>query len=336
MRNQQLGGCVRALWSDLVTGVVHSKSAGAEPGSILGRISFAIAPAAPDLVDGAPHLSTHMASGIDLVAEEIWRTTLPVRSGVAGDAVFAEDGEYLFYAARLGAKRVSRERVRALYEAALRFAWERGYTDLVRMWNLIGGITHHDPRPAETYRDFCAGREEAFAAWRQQFPRMPASTRLGTLSPGVDLCFLATRPGRTVHLENPPQVPVAGNRPHRSCARATFLQERGASSLFVSGTASMRDTDTALGQDVAWQTVETLRNIGALIGSYNLGRYGLSGGGYAVRDLDQIKVYVRDHQHMPVVREICSLVLPAESEVAYFNVGVYGDEQLVEIEGVCR
>lgn len=335
MRNQQLGGCVRSLWSDLIPGVVRSDSATAEPGNILGRISFATGPAFPGLIDGAPRMTAHMASGIDLVAEEIWRTNLPVRSGVVGDAAFAEDGEYLFYAARLGPQRAYRARVCELYWTALRFAFEHGYTDLVRMWNLIGGI---GDRPG-IYEDCRAGRAEAFAAWEQQLPGMPAVTEIGTLSAGVDLFFLATKPGRTIQVETPPQDRESrwrrGANP-QSPARATYLREQGAGSLFISSGAGAVGENAAPVNDVARQTVEALRNIDELVGGYNLSRYGLGGGGYVARDMDQVKVYVRDGRHVPVVRDICSLVFPAESAIAYFNVDVCRPGLLVAIEGVCR
>ena len=337
MSQQQSGDHVRGLWSGLVPGV--AESAGIARGNVLGRISFAAEPAAPALVDGAPRLTTHMANGNDPAAEEVWRTERPVRAGVAGAAVFAEDGEHLFYAVRLEPQPVYRERVRELYENALRFTWERGYTDLVRVWNLIGGITSPNADGVEIYRDFCVGRAEAFAAWGERFPQLPAATGIGTLSPGVDLCFLATKPGRTVHLENPRQTP-AYRYPTRygpkspSFARATFLKGQG--SVFVSGTASILGEDTAHVDDVARQTVETLRNIDVLVGNDNLGRHGVGDTGYGVRDLDQVKVYVRDPEHVPVVRDICTLVFPAHSEIAYFNVDVCRADLLVEIEGVCR
>ncbi|MEO3781324.1 hypothetical protein ABGB16_31935 [Micromonospora sp. B11E3] len=177
-------------------------------GSVLGRIIFSDRPVEPTLVDGVPSLTTHMANGNGTPVEEIWLTDRPVRSGTAGKAVFAEDGEHLFYAARLGPQPVYRERVRELYETALRFTWERGYTDLVRMWNLIGDITSPNSEGVEIYRDFCVGRAEAFATWEAQFPQLPAATGIGTLSPGMELCFLATKQGRTVHLENPRQTPA--------------------------------------------------------------------------------------------------------------------------------
>jgi chorismate lyase / 3-hydroxybenzoate synthase len=341
MRNRQFGGCVRGLWSDLVPGVVYSESASAAPGNILGRISFATGPAAPNMVDGAPHMTAHVSAGIDLVAEEIWRTTLPVRSGVAGDAVFAEDGEYLFYAARLGPEPVYRAPVRELYDSALRFAWEHGYTDLVRMWNFIGGIGGANAQGLGIYPDFSAGRAEALAVWEQHLPGIPAVNGIGTLSAGVDLCYLATKPGRTIQVGTPPQPPVRENRwrrepQPRSSARATYLREHGTGSLFVSGTAGLIGDNAVHADDVARQTVHTLRDIDTLVGDYNLSRYGLDGDGYALRNMDQVKVYVRESRHVPVVRDICSLVFPADSEVVYFNVDVSRADLLVAIEGVCR
>lgn len=341
MSQQQSADRVPGLWSDLVSGGERPESAAAARGNILGRISFAGASARAALLDGAPCLTTHMTSRNDSAVEEIWRTDRPVRAGVAGDAVFAEDGEHLFYAVRLGPQPVYCERVRELYENSLRFAWERGYTDLVRMWNLIGDITGPNADGVEIYRDFCVGRAQAFAAWGARFPQLPAATGIGTLSPGVDLCLLATKPGRTIHLENPRQTP-AYEYPSRygprspSFARGTFLRGPRAGSVFVSGTASIVGADTAHANDIARQTIETLRNIDVLVGSDNLDRHGVRGGGYGVKDLDQVKVYVRDREHVSVVRDICALVFPADSEIAYFNVDVCRAELLVEIEGVCR
>lgn len=338
--NDRIGG----LWSRLAPGPELPERAGAARGNALGRINFAGTPAEPSLVDGAPRLSTHMANGHVSPVEEIWCTSLPVRAGVVGDAVFAEDGEHLFYAVRLGPQPLYRGRVRDMYENALRFTWERGYTDLVRMWNLIGGITSANAEGMEIYRDFCVGRAEAFATWGERFPQLPAATGIGTLSPGVDLCFLAAKPGRAVHLENPRQTP-AYEYPSRygpkspSFARATFLKGvngQGAGSLFVSGTASILGDDTVHQDDVARQTEETLRNIEALVGDDNLDRHGLGGVGYDVKDLNQVKVYVRDAEHVPVVRDVCASAFSADCDIAYFNVDVCRPELLVEIEGVCR
>ncbi|MFG2421472.1 FkbO/Hyg5 family chorismatase [Streptomyces sp. NPDC048448] len=309
--------------------------------SVLGRIIFADRPAEPTLVDGIPCLTTHMANGSGAPVEEVWRTDRPGRSGTSGDAVYSEDGEHLFYAVRLGPQPVYRERVRELYDDALRFVWESGYTHLVRMWNLIGDITGPNAEGVEIYRDFCVGRAEAFAAWAEQFPQLPAATGIGTLSPGIDLCVLAAKQGRTVHLENPRQTP-AYQYPSRygpkspSFARATFLKEQQTASVFVSGTASILGEDTAHADDVTRQTLETLCNIDALVGRDNLHRHGVEGHGYAARDLDQVKVYVRDPEHLATVRDICAQVFRADSEIAYFNADVCRPDLLVEIEGVCR
>ncbi len=344
MSNHHSDGRLRGLRSSLVTGAEVPEPAGAVHGNALGRINFAGAPAVSALIEGTPILTTHMTNEHVSPVEEVWWTSLPVRAGVDGDAVFAEDGEHLFYAVRLEPQPVYRERVRDMYENALRLAREQGYTDLVRMWNLIGGITSPNADGLEIYRDFCFGRAEAFAAWSERFPQLPAATGIGTLSPGVDLCFLAAKPGRTVHLENPRQTP-AYKYPSRygpkspSFARGTFLEDvgrQGAGSLFVSGTASIVGNDSVHPGDVAQQTEETLRNIETLVGRDNLERHALGGSGHSLKDLDQVKVYVRDAEHVPVVRDICTSALSASTDLAYFNVDICRPDLLVEIEGVCR
>ncbi len=344
MSHRQSVSPLPGLWSDLSPITALPVTAEEQrTGNVLGRISFADAPAAPGLDDGIPRLTTHMANELVPSVQEIWRTDRPVRAGAAGDAVFAEDGEHLFYAARLGPRPVYRDAVRELYENALRLTWERGYTDLARMWNLIGGITSPNADGLEIYRDFCIGRAEAFAAFAEQFPQLPAATGIGTLSPGVDLCFLAAKPGRAVHLENPRQTPAykypsAYGPKSPSFARATFLRDLetpGAGRLLVSGTASILGDDTVHLDNVARQTEETLRNIEALVGSDNLRRHGVDGVGYDVKDLDQVKVYVRDAEDLPVVKGICESAFPRETDIAYFNVAVCRPDLLVEIEGVC-
>ena len=77
------------------------------------------------------------------------------------------------------------------------------------------------------------GRAEAFSALADRFPQLSAATGIGTLSPGVDVAFLAAKPGRAVHLENPRQTP-AYKYPSQygpkspSFARATFLSDNRA------------------------------------------------------------------------------------------------------------
>ncbi|MEV0094737.1 FkbO/Hyg5 family chorismatase [Streptomyces sp. NPDC050738] len=346
MSDSRIRDRIQGPWSSLTPCTTPSRTADAVHGGVLGRITFAGMTGDPSLIDGAPHLITHMANASVHPAEEIWRTSLPVQAGVAGHAVYAEDGEHLFYAVRLGPQDAYREPVRDLYETALKFAWDHGYPELIRMWNLIGDITGANADGLEIYRDFCTGRAEAFTTWQEQFPHLPAATGIGTLSPGVDLCFLAAKPGRAVHVENPRQTPAYKyssryGKKSPSFARATFLRDlhtpgKSSGSLFVSGTASILGDDTVHIDDAARQTEETLRNIEALVSSDNLRRHEVDGAGFDVKDLDQIKVYVRDAEHLPVVQDICASAFPADTDIAYFNVGVCRPDLLVEIEGVCR
>lgn len=301
---------------------------GAPAGGVLARVNFAGGAGGTSLDDGAPRLTTHMVGEHTESAEEIWVSTLPVTAGVAGEAVFAEDGEHLFYAVRLDARPVYRDAVRRMYETALEFTFERGYTEMARMWNLVGGITDPNADGVEIYQDFCVGRAEAFAAWDDRVGRLPAATGIGTLSQGVDLCFIAVRPGRTTHIENPRQTP-AYKYPARygpkspSFARATWLRGLGdePGTLFVSGTASIVGAETVHVGDTAGQVDETLRNIEVLIGEENLAGYGVDRG-FELKDLNRIRVYVRDAEDLPLVRERVRAAFPAHTEIAWFNVDV--------------
>lgn len=314
----------------------------APAGGVLARVGFAGGTGGTSLDDGVPRLTTHMVGEHNEPAEEIWVSTLPVTAGTAGEAVFAEDGEHLFYAVRLDARPVYRDAVRRMYDTALGFAFARGYTEMARMWNLVGGITDPNADGVEIYRDFCVGRAEAFAAWGDRVGRLPAATGIGTLSQGVDLCFIAVRPGRTTHIENPRQTP-AYEYPARygpkspSFARATWLRGLGdgPGTLFVSGTASIVGAETVHVDDIAGQVDETLRNIEVLIGGENLAGHGVDRG-FELKDLNQIRVYVRDAGDLPLVRERVRAVFPAHTEIAWFNVDVCRSDLLVEIEGVCR
>ncbi|MFJ3906184.1 FkbO/Hyg5 family chorismatase [Streptomyces sp. NPDC090025] len=309
---------------------------------VLGRVTYGQSGRPPLLHHGAPLVRISMAEPAAERITEVWTTDRPVRSGRAGDLVYAEDGEHFFCAVRIDEQGVYRDTVRAVYEAAFSLMWRLGYTELLRMWNLVGAITGPNAEGMENYRDFCVGRAEVFEAWADRIPGMPAATGIGALRPGIDLYFLACRTGRARHLENPRQTPA-----HRyptqygpkspSFARATYL-EPGAGArpvLYVSGTASIIGDDTVHLDDIERQCATTLANIEALIGAENLGGHGLPGG-FRLTDLDCVKVYVRDAEHLPAVRARCAEAFRPGADIAYFNVDVCRPDLLVEIEGVCR
>ncbi|MFG2714921.1 FkbO/Hyg5 family chorismatase [Streptomyces goshikiensis] len=310
--------------------------------NVLGSVTYGHGGRPPGLLNGVPRLEVAMAAPADRPVTEVWTTDRQVRAGRQDDLVYAEDGEHFFCAVRIDERAVYRDAVHAVYESAFTLMWRLGYTRLVRMWNLVGAITGSNGEGTENYRDFCVGRAQVFETWSDRIDGMPAATGIGSLRPGIDLYFLASRGGLATHLENPRQTP-AHQYPRQygpkspSFARATLLRSAAGSApaLFVSGTASIIGDDTVHPDDVEAQCAVTLANIETLVSHENLRRHGLAGG-FRLDDLDRVKVYVRDAEHLPAVRARCAEALRTDVDIAFFNVDVCRPDLLVEIEGICR
>lgn len=285
-----------------------------------------------------PVLPLHMVRPGEPEVVEVWTAGGPVSTGEHAGVHYAHDGEVLFGAVRVGPSAGCGEAARAAYLAAFELLDRLGYPHLFRVWNMIEGITDRDARGEENYAGFCVGRARAF----EESPRpMPAATGIGALGGGAAFYFLAHRSRRAVHLENPLQVP-AHEYPRQygprspSFARATWLEpepgrERGA--LYVSGTASILDDATVCPGDVVRQCQVTLANIAALIGADNLARHGLPGG-WGLKDLRHVKVYVKRPQDVPTVLRLCREEFPRRADVTVFAVDVCRPDLLVEIEGI--
>ncbi|GAA3873039.1 pteridine-dependent deoxygenase [Saccharothrix violaceirubra] len=301
--------------------------------NVLGRVVFSDLGVQPAIADGVPTVIVPMGGGF----QEVFTSERPVRTGVDGRLVYAEDGERLFCAARIDRRGVYRDTVRIAYDSAFELITRLGYPQVLRMWNLVGGIIDDNADGLEIYRDFCIGRAEAFDTWAGRVGRIPAATGIGTRGQDVYLYFLAGTPdAEPVHLENPHQTP-AYEYPDEygpkspSFARATYVD----GTLYVSGTASIIGDETVRHGDVLGQTEVTLANIADLIGAENLDRHGVSGG-FTLADLDQVKVYVRDAADIPLVKARCEEAFSPDADVVYLNVDVCRPDLLVEIEGIVR
>ena len=76
--------------------------------------------------------------------------------------------------------------------------------------------------------------------------------------------------------------------------------------IFISGTASITNSESRHLGDAAAQTHESLDNIEALISEDNLGRHGLPGFGTSLAGLGMVRVYVKRHEDYPGIREVCA------------------------------
>ena len=170
----------------------------------------------------------------------------------------------------------------------------------------------------------------------------PASTGIG--SQGRDLLIscvaLEAKPDRVslISLENPQQTsafdyaPVYSKKsPKFARAMAVVLEDEAL--VYVSGTASITESESRHDGDVRAQTHQTLDNIGALISQENFAQHDQPEIGATLDDLAEVCVYVKRIEDHEAVREICEARLPGVPAV-YVEADVCRPELLVEIEGI--
>lgn len=309
--------------------------------NLLGVVNYATTSRGPELCDGYPVLTMHMADSEEEGAVEVWTTPRPTKSGSHNGISYAHDGEYLFAVGRIPSSSIYMEPTRQAYADALYVMQSLGYPKIVRMWNYIHRINEDNVENLEIYRDFVRGRAEAFEQYHIPKVELPAATVIGSLGGGIAFYFMASRSGARVNIENPRQV-AAYEYPRQygptspSFARATYLVPAGggeeSARIYISGTASILGHETMHEGDTGKQCQVALENIQHLISAKNLSTYGI-GAGYELADLRNVKVYVRHREDMETVREMCAEVLSPDAAIMYLNLDICRTDLLVELEG---
>jgi len=171
---------------------------------------------------------------------------------VCGAAVIAVDDTNLEQASR------------HLYASILRHA---AAFNLHRFWNFVPHI-NAPVGELDRYMCFCAGRAHAFAHHDSPFAGvdLPPASAVGTRGEHLCVAFMAGT-ARLSPVENPLQVPAYqyprryGPRPP-SFARAGVIDDPD--TLFISGTASIRASESLHPGDFAWQARTALENLQAV------------------------------------------------------------------------
>ncbi len=201
---------------------------------------------------------------------------------------------------------------------------------LLRIWNYIPDITAPDTDGVERYRNFNAGRHEAFDQRRGGVVQPPAASGLGLFGGDLTIYFLAgTEPG--LPIENPRQVsaynyPSLYGRRSPTFSRSLLADMDGRRMLFVSGTASIVGHETRHAGDIGLQTDETLRNIQALLAEA------------AIRYFEpdpartRLKIYVRHPEQLALIEERVGKAFP-DANCLYLHAEICRPDLLVEIEG---
>ena len=313
---------------------------------VLGIASFDASEAVSARTAGIPiaHVSTPVLPAAAQVCE-VWRCGESAESGQHDGVRFRRGGDVLFGCIAVaeaeqagvqpGVKAHSplQEATAQAYRRICATLDAENYPYLLRVWNYLPDI-NRDEGGAERYRQFNAARRHALhACGRAAGGNVPAASALGSkpASPLV-VYFLAGRVPPTF-VENPRQVSAYrypreyGAHPP-SFSRAALVRQRGAITLFISGTASIVGHRSRHVGDTAAQTRETLANIEALLAEANRATRG------ARFELGALacKVYVRRPADLPLVQAELEDTLGKGGRAIYLQADICRQDLLVEIE----
>lgn len=225
-----------------------------------------------------------------------------------------------------------------------------GFEDLVRTWFYLGGIT--DPAPAgQNYFEFNRARSDAYRGIQFCGPLLgngnvpaifPVSTGIGMNGNGLlaGCAAMQTRrsDARLVQLENPQQTPAYAYHPRYSpdspkFSRALTLALGPQLTTWISGTASIVNSESRYPGDIRRQTEQTIENIERLLTADNFALHGLNGVKTGLHDLAKIRVYLKRPEDFRECKAICEHRFGSVPAI-YAVADVCRPELLVEIEGV--
>jgi enamine deaminase RidA (YjgF/YER057c/UK114 family) len=244
------------------------------------------------------------------------------------------------------------DRSRAAFEQLARAVNSQGlaFDRVIRTWLYLGDIVGPEGE-TQRYMELNRARTDCFRGIEfgkgmtlpgRDRPIYPASTGIGTDGRDIVMsCIALSTPRedvRVVALENPQQVSAFdyGSRYGEKSpkfARAMAVTQGPCAIIYVSGTASITDSETRHVGDVEGQTWLTLDNIAALISEQNLGAHGLPGMGATLDDMALVRVYVKRAGDYAKVKAVCDVRL-GELPSIYAVGDVCRHELLVEIEGI--
>jgi enamine deaminase RidA (YjgF/YER057c/UK114 family) len=223
---------------------------------------------------------------------------------------------------------------------------------VVRTWLYLGGITEPEAASCryqelnrarkDFYRGIQFGRAPSSHNGNGHAHGYPASTGIGMSGSGFVMSCMALETNRKdvflLPLENPQQTP-AYDYPGKDrdqipkFSRAIALLSGDYATTWISGTASIVNSESCHLGDIEAQTRQTLKNIERLISPENFSVHGFRNAGATLADLAKIRVYLKRPGDLEKCRKVCEQQLGAVPAV-YLAADVCRPELLVEIEGV--
>lgn len=224
------------------------------------------------------------------------------------------------------------------------------FDKIIRTWFYLGGIVAHEG-PTQRYKELNRARGDFYgdvsflanhAPETHSGPAYPASTCIGAEGRGMMIGAIALATNRkdvvAAPLENPRQTSAYDyTADYSPCSpkfsRGIALSWGTCATIFISGTASIMNSETLHINDAVAQTHETLDNIEVLISKDNLRQHGLPGFGAALEGLGLVRVYIKRQEDFAKVRAVCRQRL-GELPTTYTIADICRPELLVEIEGI--
>jgi enamine deaminase RidA (YjgF/YER057c/UK114 family) len=221
---------------------------------------------------------------------------------------------------------------------------------VARTWFYLGGITGIE-NGQQRYKELNRARTEFYRKLNfneatllpgSRRPVYPASTGIGMRGKGLSVSCTAFQTERNdaflLPLENPRQTPAYQYHPRYSpqspkFSRAMALVTADWTVTWLSGTASVVNSESSHLGDVEKQTEQTIQNIEKLIARENFAAASVGAAGAKLSDLAKIRVYVKREQDFAKCRAICERRFGAVPAI-YAVADVCRPELLVEIEGV--
>lgn len=229
------------------------------------------------------------------------------------------------------------------------------FNDVSRVWLYQGNITAEElsakGERIERYRELNRARAEFFQALeskgqistlRDGRPFYPASTGIGMMGGGLSVSCLGLQTNRhdvvLQPLENPRQTSAFDYARRFSpksplFSRAMAVRIGSHATTWISGTASILDSESVHHGDIEKQTHQTIDNIEGLISETNFRRHDMPGLGAEITDLAKVRVYVKRPEDYEKCRVICEQRFGGLPTI-YAIADVCRPELLVEIEGV--
>jgi enamine deaminase RidA (YjgF/YER057c/UK114 family) len=231
-----------------------------------------------------------------------------------------------------------------------------GFDHVMRTWLYLGDIVGREEilqshGETQRYKELNRARTDFFEnvtfggshVMRRTSKKIyPASTGIGMSGSDLAMSCLALDTKRKdvfiLPLENPQQTPAykyharfSPQSPKFSRAMAVIVGNDIIT--FVSGTASIVESETRYIGDVEKQTEQTIENIARLITGENFSAHELPGAGATLADLTLVRVYVKHPKDYKKCKAVCEGRL-GKVPTIYAVADICRPELLVEIEGM--